>query len=58
MNSRVPYVPAAAQVIASSNRFRSATRPLPKRGQIKSKIAATAFHSIVSAFHLHSPRKN
>ncbi|XVF13078.1 hypothetical protein REPUB_Repub08aG0176900 [Reevesia pubescens] len=24
------------------------TRPIPKRGQIKSRIAANAFHSIVS----------
>lgn len=31
-------------------------RPLPKRGQIKSKIAANAVHSIVSALSRASSR--
>ena len=32
------------------NKNLSGRRPLPKRGQIKSRISANAFHSIVSVF--------
>ncbi|KAG8659133.1 hypothetical protein MANES_02G018450v8 [Manihot esculenta] len=58
MNNKVSDTPAAP--------FRKnvrGTRPLPRRGQIKSKIAANAFHSIVSvlsrasAHRHHSHRK-
>lgn len=44
MNNKVRDTPAAA---AGSRSFKS-RKPLPKRGQIKSKIAANAFKSIVS----------
>ncbi|GMI95538.1 hypothetical protein HRI_003223100 [Hibiscus trionum] len=30
-------------------------RPIPKRGQIKSRIAATAFHSLISMLSKASP---
>ncbi|RDX73575.1 hypothetical protein CR513_46801, partial [Mucuna pruriens] len=43
MNNRMGRVSAAEFA-----RLRS-QKPLPKRGQIKSKIAANAFHSIVSS---------
>ena len=61
MNNRMGRVSAAE--FANRNRFRS-QKPLPKRGQIKSKIAANAFHSIISVISrasssgLNSPRKN
>ncbi|OWM72074.1 hypothetical protein CDL15_Pgr017957 [Punica granatum] len=44
MNGKVGDVRAAAM----EKNFKGG-RPLPKRGQIKSRIAANAFHSIVSA---------
>ncbi|KAF1861290.1 hypothetical protein Lal_00014016 [Lupinus albus] len=44
MNNKFGNVPATEGT--NRNRFRS-NRPLPKRGQIKSKIAANAFNSIV-----------
>ncbi|KAE9606555.1 hypothetical protein Lalb_Chr09g0320861 [Lupinus albus] len=62
MNNKFGNVPATEGT--NRNRFRS-NRPLPKRGQIKSKIAANAFNSIVyvisrtsysSSFNF--PRKN
>jgi hypothetical protein len=63
MNYRMGRV-ASAEVANNRNRFRG-KRPLPKRGQIKSKIASNAFHSIVSVIlrassssGLYSPRKN
>ncbi|XVE64795.1 hypothetical protein DITRI_Ditri07aG0130500 [Diplodiscus trichospermus] len=34
------------------------TRPIPKRGQIKSRIAANAFHSIVSVLSKASPNRH
>ncbi|KAK7358585.1 hypothetical protein VNO77_00519 [Canavalia gladiata] len=40
----------AAQVVGNRNRFKS-TKSLPKRGQIKSKIVANAFHSIASVIY-------
>ena len=58
MSNKVSDVPAT--IITKSMRGK---RPLPKRGQIKSRIAANAFHSIVSVFsrassdHQHSCRK-
>ena len=58
MSNKISDVPAT--MITKSLRDR---RPLPKRGQIKSRIAANAFHSIVSVFsrafsdHQHSSRK-
>ncbi|KAH7840751.1 hypothetical protein Vadar_021099 [Vaccinium darrowii] len=45
MNKKISGVGAAG--IGESLRSR---RPLPKRGQIKSRIAANVCHSIVSAF--------
>ncbi|KAK4748636.1 hypothetical protein SAY87_015222 [Trapa incisa] len=45
MNSKVGD---AARTGAMAKSFKTG-RPLPKRGQIKSRIAANAFHSIVSA---------
>ncbi|KAE8694613.1 hypothetical protein F3Y22_tig00110777pilonHSYRG00104 [Hibiscus syriacus] len=36
-------------------RSSSGTRPIPKRGQIKSRIAATAFHSVISMLSKASP---
>ncbi|KAK7253057.1 hypothetical protein RIF29_37456 [Crotalaria pallida] len=61
MNNRIGHLPAAEA--ANRNRFKG-KRPLPKRGQIKSKIAANAFNSIVSVISrassssgLNSPRK-
>jgi len=63
MNTRMGRV-ASAEVVNNRNRFRG-KKSLPKRGQIKSKIAASAFHSIVSVISrassssgLLSPRKN
>ncbi|KAG2681071.1 hypothetical protein I3760_11G127900 [Carya illinoinensis] len=59
MRNKVSDVPATA--ITKSLR---GSRPLPKRGQIKSKIAAYAFHSIVSVLsrgssdRQHSCRKS
>ncbi|OVA13964.1 hypothetical protein BVC80_1787g33 [Macleaya cordata] len=44
MSNKVRAVPSAG----FGGNFRG-RRPMPKRGQIKSKIAARAFHSIVSA---------
>ncbi|CAJ1927752.1 unnamed protein product [Sphenostylis stenocarpa] len=61
MNYRMGRVSAAE--FANRNRLRS-QKPLPKRGQIKSKIAANAFHSIISVISrasssgFNSPRKN
>ncbi|KAL9328719.1 hypothetical protein ACSQ67_003722 [Phaseolus vulgaris] len=52
----------SAAEFANRNRLRS-QKPLPKRGQIKSKIAANAFHSIISVISrasssgFNSPRK-
>ncbi|KAK7366736.1 hypothetical protein VNO80_08733 [Phaseolus coccineus] len=60
MNNRMGRVAAAE--FANRNRLRS-QKPLPKRGQIKSKIAANAFHSIISVISrasssgFNSPRK-
>jgi len=60
MNNRMGRVSAAE--FANRNRLRS-QKPLPKRGQIKSKIAANAFHSIISVISrasssgFNSPRK-
>ncbi|KAI8569657.1 hypothetical protein RHMOL_Rhmol02G0294100 [Rhododendron molle] len=45
MNKKISGIVAAAVRESFGSR-----RPLPKRGQIKSRIAASAFHSIVSAF--------
>jgi hypothetical protein len=63
MNTRMGRV-ASAEVANNRNMFRG-KKSLPKRGQIKSKIAASAFHSIVSVISrassssgLLSPRKN
>lgn len=46
MNSKISDIPAE-KIGAKS--FKSRSKPLPKRGQIKSRIAANALHSIVSA---------
>ncbi|KAJ1416130.1 hypothetical protein SESBI_17652 [Sesbania bispinosa] len=62
MNKRVGQVHAE---VVDNCRFRG-KKPLPKRGQIKSKIAGNAFHSIMSVIsrasssglQLQSPRKN
>ncbi|KAK7406117.1 hypothetical protein VNO78_07734 [Psophocarpus tetragonolobus] len=60
MNNRKGRVAAAE--FANRNRLRS-QNPLPKRGQIKTKIAANAFNSIIavisraSSSGLNSPRK-
>ncbi|CAL0331996.1 unnamed protein product [Lupinus luteus] len=62
MSNKSGNVPAAE--VGNRNRFRG-KRPLPKRGQIKSKIAANAFNSIVyvisrassSSSGLNFPRK-
>ncbi|KAJ6946217.1 hypothetical protein NC651_001085 [Populus alba x Populus x berolinensis] len=49
---------------AALDKISRGTRPLPKRGQIKSRIAANAFHSIVSVLSKasshqhHSKRKS
>ncbi|WOG85813.1 hypothetical protein DCAR_0105006 [Daucus carota subsp. sativus] len=43
MGSKIFNVPEAA----TADSFRS-RRPLPKRGQVKSRIAAVVLHSIVS----------
>lgn len=62
MNNKVRHVPAA---IATRNRAISNTksirtrRSLPKRGQIKSRIAARAYNALVSALSskAHSEHK-
>ncbi|WCJ26344.1 hypothetical protein M5689_008167 [Euphorbia peplus] len=36
------------RAVAFSRGLRSSSKPLPKRGEIKKRIAANAFHSIVS----------
>lgn len=46
MNSKISDVAAAEGVAAESLRSRS--KPLPKRGQIKLRIAKNALHSIAS----------
>ncbi|KAL5814218.1 hypothetical protein ACOSQ3_025008 [Xanthoceras sorbifolium] len=45
MNNKVRDIPSET---VSKSLFRS-RKPIPRRGQIKSRIAANAFHSIVSA---------
>jgi hypothetical protein len=56
MNSKVSDVHAAESL-------RSRSRPLPKRGHIKSRIAAKALHSVVSVLskassgRIHPSRK-
>lgn len=51
MENKVKYVEGGAV----GRRSPRGTRPIPKRGQIKSRIAATAFHSIVSVLSKASP---
>lgn len=53
MNSKVIDTPAAGAI---SKSLRSA-RPLPKRGQIKCRIAVNAFQSIVSVISKASPNR-
>ncbi|KAK4802001.1 hypothetical protein SAY86_000204 [Trapa natans] len=48
LNLQKKQVGDAARTGAMAKSFKTG-RPLPKRGQIKSRIAANAFHSIVSA---------
>ncbi|KAG4999010.1 hypothetical protein JHK82_020191 [Glycine max] len=62
MNDRVRHAPAAE--VANRDRSQGVTKSLPKRGQIKSKIVASAFHCITnvicqasSAGGLHFPRQ-
>lgn len=53
MNNKVRDIPAGAVV---SRSFKS-RKPLPKRGQIKSRIAANAFKSIVSVLSKASSKR-
>ncbi|KAK3020221.1 hypothetical protein RJ639_046853 [Escallonia herrerae] len=53
MNSKISDVHEAA----TGESYRS-RRPLPKRGQIKSRIAANAVHSLVSVISRASPQRH
>ncbi|KAK3227837.1 hypothetical protein Dsin_007699 [Dipteronia sinensis] len=52
MNNKIRDIPAGT--VSKSLRSR---RPLPKRGQIKSRIAANAFQSIVSVISRASSKQ-
>ncbi|WRX17972.1 hypothetical protein QQP08_010459 [Theobroma cacao] len=53
MNNKVRDVPVSAV-----RRSPRGTRPIPKRGQIKSRIAANAYHSIVSVLSKATPQRH
>ncbi|RHN43397.1 hypothetical protein MtrunA17_Chr8g0387381 [Medicago truncatula] len=65
MNTTTVHHFESSEIANLNCRFRcSRSRPLPKRGQIKSKIVANVCHSIVSVIYrasslgLHSSTKN